>query len=574
MTDNGSGKDKKLYMMAYSGSCPHSPIKYSFQSKQNEKSRHGIPDRHDGMSRSRTDSETHSAMSITASTSTSFVFLEEDDATQGCRSDDNICQSISNGSSVSPEEFENKDGGHAPKFGTKMSAEYPKYYEEGRDEVICENIENKSDPVSRTYENPCKFLPTDAEAWLAGGKRELMMQRSQNDEIIHESNSAFPVLETRSSVSSPEATSLRNKLQNRILKRQEIDKLQRSRSDLSPATSKKATYGSIDRMKEILRTSSSDSQPTSPTSDSGLSTPVDPHEKRKVPDTNSNGGPDVLLHRLHRTVRYSRIGELPQQRREYANTVRLHVYDLLSNDTIMQLPFGCDFPIGKCFVTINDGLHAVGTGAYHCGIEVNGVEYAFGANETVGSTGVFTCVPRRAPGYEYRATIDFGSRVVRKTQWVNVRRDPSDVNYLSKGDSYVYRQVESFLIGRQLMKEMAYEYRGTDYDLLRKNCCTFAYDACLRLGIDKEEIPTWFKNLSDTGAQTQTIAQSAMSVFSMTNCYNLQEKSDPRDVQVGGFEVVRSSNGIKVIDIEKQAEVKISRGVSEHGVRRTLSWTY
>lgn len=559
--------------MTSSSSCAPAPIKHCIKPDSTEKFRNGMADR---QTRARTDSETHSAMSVTASTSMSLVSLEEDERVQGCRSDDNfrLCGS---GSIPSREHLENDNGLTATKFPLKNCSgrSYQKPYTESRDEEKCENKENESDSISRTIENHSKILPTDAEAWLAGGKRELMTHWDQNEENRSDSNNAVAILETRSSVSSPEATSLRNKLQNRILKRQEqIEKLHRTRSELSHAVNKKSTNGSLEDMNGILRASSSESQPTSPTSDSGLSTPVDPHEKRKIGDANSNEGPNVLLHRLHRTVRYSRKGELPQQRREYANTVRLHIYDLLANDTIMQLPFGCDFPIGKCFVTMNDGLHAFGTGAYHCGIEVNGIEYAYGANETVGSTGVFTCVPRRAPGYEYRATIDFGSRVVRKLQWVNVRRDPSEIHLSSKRDSYVYRQVQCFLMGRQLMKEMAAEYRGTDYDLLRKNCCTFAYDACLRLGIKKEEIPTWFKNLSDTGAQTQTIAQSAMSALSMTNCFNPQEKPGPGDVQVGGFEVVGSNDGIKVIDIEKQAEVKISRGVSEHGVRRTLSWTY
>ena len=53
------------------------------------------------------------------------------------------------------------------------------------------------------------------------------------------------------------------------------------------------------------------------------------------------------------------------------NRIRLHVYDLISDETVMQLPWGCHFPIGQCFNAVNSGLHTLGTGAYHVGIEVS-----------------------------------------------------------------------------------------------------------------------------------------------------------------------------------------------------------
>lgn len=77
---------------------------------------------------------------------------------------------------------------------------------------------------------------------------------------------------------------------------------------------------------------------------------------------------DSIL-RLSRTVRYGRRGELPVTRK--INRIRLHIYDLIHKETVMRLPWGCDFPIGKCFQAMNNGLHALGTGAYHCGIEVS-----------------------------------------------------------------------------------------------------------------------------------------------------------------------------------------------------------
>jgi len=58
---------------------------------------------------------------------------------------------------------------------------------------------------------------------------------------------------------------------------------------------------------------------------------------------------------------------------------------------------------------------------------------------------------------------------------------------------------------------MATEYLGTDYDLLRKNCCTFSHDACIRLGISEEEIPSWFHNLASAGAVTQDAANFTLA---------------------------------------------------------------
>ena len=43
----------------------------------------------------------------------------------------------------------------------------------------------------------------------------------------------------------------------------------------------------------------------------------------------------------------------------------------------MQLPWGCHFPIGSCFNVVNSGLHTLGTGAYHVGIEVRQAQPQF-----------------------------------------------------------------------------------------------------------------------------------------------------------------------------------------------------
>jgi PPPDE putative peptidase domain len=210
-----------------------------------------------------------------------------------------------------------------------------------------------------------------------------------------------------------------------------------------------------------------------------------------------------------------------------SNRIRLHVYDLVSRDTRLEL-WGCHFPLGQCFNAVNSSLHSIGTGAYHVGVEVNGVEYAYGANSTKGLTGVFTCMPKSSPGYQYRTTIDFGDRRIPTHSSSNKNEFPRHVD------------------GREVVRAMAAQYMGTDYDLLRKNCCTFAHDACIRLGIDEKDIPSWFHNLAATGAMTQDAANSTLapisSVFSSCELDAFANYINENAFE-NGFEVIGGSSG-------------------------------
>jgi hypothetical protein len=193
------------------------------------------------------------------------------------------------------------------------------------------------------------------------------------------------------------------------------------------------------------------------------------------------------------------------------NHVQLHIYDLISSDTLMQLPWGCVCEIGKCFKDVNSALHELGTGAYHVGVEVNGIEYAFGACNQPNKTGVFSCIPKLSAGYQYRTSIDFGSIPLTRSSWVSVPASPKSTidnhcidspRSICSGSSFLYK--EEFVDGRLIIKEMSTEYMGIDYDILKRNCCTFAADACVRLGVPEDNIPTWFRNLAETGAYSHT----------------------------------------------------------------------
>ena len=82
---------------------------------------------------------------------------------------------------------------------------------------------------------------------------------------------------------------------------------------------------------------------------------------------------------------------------------------------------------------------------------------------------------------------------------------------------------------------MTPQYMGTDYDLLRKNCCSFAKDACIQLGIREKDIPKWFQNLAQTGAMTHDSFSSVFASCEMDTHFARYINDTPSD---GGVEVI------------------------------------
>lgn len=230
-----------------------------------------------------------------------------------------------------------------------------------------------------------------------------------------------------------------------------------------------------------------------------------------------------------------------------SNTIKLHVYDLISKDALIQLPGGILFEIGKVFSKCNSALHELGTGAYHVGIEVNGIEYAYGGNSSAERSGVFSCIPTMSPGYQHRQTIDFGERELVKNDWIVVDSEGSVIT------SSKFLLHEKYIDGKDVMKEMTKEYMGSDYDMLRKNCCSFALDACLRLGVKKEDVPTWFRNLAESGAFTQDLALATMKPFNkvMSKCKTKDTSNDHllETTSEAGFELIAKRNESDTMDV-------------------------
>ncbi|XP_023523783.1 deSI-like protein At4g17486 [Cucurbita pepo subsp. pepo] len=115
---------------------------------------------------------------------------------------------------------------------------------------------------------------------------------------------------------------------------------------------------------------------------------------------------------------------------------------------------------------INGYAYWLGLGVFHSGVQVHGVEYAFGAHEYP-STGIFEGEPKQCDGFKFRKSILIGK---------------TDLN-----------QAEV----RSLMEELSKDYRGNAYNLITKNCNHFCNHVCIKL--TGNPIPSWINRLARIG---------------------------------------------------------------------------
>mmetsp|Transcript_77345 Transcript_77345/g.230406 ORF Transcript_77345/g.230406 Transcript_77345/m.230406 type:complete len:216 (-) Transcript_77345:56-703(-) len=131
---------------------------------------------------------------------------------------------------------------------------------------------------------------------------------------------------------------------------------------------------------------------------------------------------------------------------EKVTPVWLHAYDLGTSCT------------GRF---LNGVLRPLGTGAFHCGVEVYDVEWSYCEG------GVFMCKPRRCPGHTFNSTVLMGTTL-----------QP--------------RHVVAWIIDACRTVWMA-----DGYNVLNHNCCHFCEDLCHRLGVGT--VPSWVMNLASVG---------------------------------------------------------------------------
>eukprot|EP00252_Welwitschia_mirabilis_P026158 TRINITY_DN8446_c0_g1_i4.p1 TRINITY_DN8446_c0_g1~~TRINITY_DN8446_c0_g1_i4.p1 ORF type:complete len:240 (+),score=21.47 TRINITY_DN8446_c0_g1_i4:319-1038(+) len=116
---------------------------------------------------------------------------------------------------------------------------------------------------------------------------------------------------------------------------------------------------------------------------------------------------------------------------------------------------------------LNNYLYWLGVGIHHSGIEVHGVEYAFGAHACE-SSGVFEVEPKSCPGFVFRRSVLLGTTDL----------SPSEF--------------------RDFIDRVASSYHGTSYNLMEKNCNHFTDDISKQL--TGKHIPGWVNRLARIGS--------------------------------------------------------------------------
>ncbi|KAA8528627.1 hypothetical protein F0562_035982 [Nyssa sinensis] len=129
--------------------------------------------------------------------------------------------------------------------------------------------------------------------------------------------------------------------------------------------------------------------------------------------------------------------------------------------------------------TMNGYAYWAGFGIFHSGVEVHGVEYAFGAHDYP-SSGVFEVEPRQCPGFKFRKSILIGTTCL----------DPVQV--------------------REFMERESASYNGDTYHLIVKNCNHFCKDICYKL--TGKQIPKWVNRLAKIGALFSCVLPEALKI--------------------------------------------------------------
>lgn len=132
--------------------------------------------------------------------------------------------------------------------------------------------------------------------------------------------------------------------------------------------------------------------------------------------------------------------------------VFLHIYDVGTSEKIRSM---------------NTLLSAVGTGAFHAGVEVYNIERSFGSSPS--GTGVFQNPPKAAVNHRYRESVDMGLTA----------KSEADVDNIVGG--------------------LEWTWQGQSYSILERNCIHFCSEYCRLL--DVGPVPDWVTNLAETAAR-------------------------------------------------------------------------
>jgi len=136
-------------------------------------------------------------------------------------------------------------------------------------------------------------------------------------------------------------------------------------------------------------------------------------------------------------------------------SVRLHIYDVGGSKLVSRA---------------NKVFKRTGTGAFHAGVEIFGVEYSYGY--TSKGTGIFGVPPGQCPRHLYREgdTVELGDTELSMMEVANI------LEGMARSDPW----------------------KGEEYNLLRHNCVHFCQAFCEELEV--QSVPAWVRNLAAAGA--------------------------------------------------------------------------
>ncbi|KAF8103069.1 hypothetical protein N665_0188s0029 [Sinapis alba] len=140
---------------------------------------------------------------------------------------------------------------------------------------------------------------------------------------------------------------------------------------------------------------------------------------------------------------------------------------------------------------INGYAYWFGLGVYHSGVEVHGIEYAFGAHEYP-STGIFEGEPKQCEGFTFRKSILIGK---------------TDLGPLEV---------------KATMDQLADKYKGSSYNLITNNCNHFCDDICLKL--TENPIPSWVNRLARFGFMCNCVLPATINATKLGNNRVNQDK--------------------------------------------------
>jgi len=147
----------------------------------------------------------------------------------------------------------------------------------------------------------------------------------------------------------------------------------------------------------------------------------------------------------------------------FSTEVLVNIYDVSQDPTVQKL----NELLAHRYSPFKFG------GIFHAGVEMLGQEWSFGF--VACGTGVHRSSPRNHPHHHFRETIRLG---------------PTRLSH------------EEVLT---LMSAISLEYPGNSYHLLKRNCCHFASDLCMRLGVG--ELPSWIQRLARIGDSVLSVSQ-------------------------------------------------------------------